>query len=568
MTVDSNYRGWVFRWKFALLAALVATFYAMGSIFHIYVLILASLFVYSLSLFMIIKRRFSLTSYFAMISLPLTITTTYHLNGLSARFTTHSSEANFFDILARGILSTGHYPQDSIATIYKPEYYWYPASSVLLAVLAQILSVDPTILIAYPVTHYVITPVVFALIYKIVLGVEHSKQSLLMLTFIPIIAIFFSNMLYFVYNNIARFLLLILTLVLIAKMGLKEYLVYTLLTIGASLYHSQEPTFFAICALLAFGTSLLFKYSNDVQLREILRKFFTLVIVWAFINIYISFMFMKKIFDILELIMMNLIKGELRYAEARTELAITVLTLPEIVIVGVGFILFLVVEAAMLLFAYRYKALNQAGSVLFFVVFIIGALQFMSLISVHDVYLSLRWLFALSLMLTLVWIKGMHIRKQPENRLLYTLTDIAIVLFAFAIFIFNRIHLLNSPIYLHEANTFMTLNVIKEIFTLFSTRHLIIIDEPAFPYYEILNFIFFNFPGSYHITLLSSDPEIRFYEFTYINGNPKPRPQLAPIDLAYLRPDSVIITSQQFKLNKNELNRVYISGMLCIYYHE
>ena len=38
-------------------------------------------------------------------------------------------------------MERGKYPQDNVVTIYKPEYHYYPASSMLLAMLSQLLHI-------------------------------------------------------------------------------------------------------------------------------------------------------------------------------------------------------------------------------------------------------------------------------------------------------------------------------------------------------------------------------------------------------------------------------------------
>jgi len=559
---------------FALLSFLAITLYVIGSMRGIYVLTIASLLFYALGISLASLERFSLKGYLLIISLPLSVMLVHIMLFLDARFVTGSSEANFFAILANEIIERGKYPQDTVVAIYKPEYYYYPASSMLLAILSQLLHINPGVLISYPITHYVVTPMFLAIIYKIVTSTENKVQRLLvMLSTSYLVALNIGNMLYFVYNNIARYLLLLIILILMLKESLAQNLVsYIILAIAASLYHSQEPTFSAIMLTLMLILHIFNYVTNQGKKSSpgVLYKFLIFTIVWCVITLYVAFGIVGNIFKLVEELINSLLQAEITIVEAKYEVASTVLTPIEIAIVIIGFSLFALTEIVILTAVYRRGRLNSFGKVVFSTLLVVAIFQVIQFIGIRDIYFTLRWLFNISILLTLIWTSGLS-RNTTESEAILSilryekvkaLLNATLMLFILALMIFYRIHLLSSPLYLHEANSYMKLNHIREIIESIELREITIIDSEDLPYYELSNFIISNFPGHYVIKYATLHEHEGCYLYSYLNGNCKPRPMFTKLD--HYPPRNMIYICSSLQ-NQGAISKVFSSSFINIY---
>jgi len=544
----------------------------------IYVLTIVSLLFYAFGISLASLERFSLKGYLLIISLPLSVTFIHVMFFLDARFVTGSSEANFFAMLADEIIERSRYPQDTVVAIYKPEYYYYPASSTLLAILSQLLHINPSALISYPITHYVITPIFLAIIYKIATSTENRVQRLLvMLSTSYLVALNIGNMLYFVYNNIARYLLLLIILTLIPKESSTQNLAsYVILAIAASLYHSQEPTFSMIILTLML-IFYIFSHVTDQNKKSstrVLYKFLIFAIVWCVITFYVAFGIVGNIIKFIEELINSLLRAEITSMRVKYEVASTILTPIEIAIVLFGFILFALMEMVILIAVYRKGYLNSFGKVIFLTLLVVTIFQSIQFISVKDIYLTLRWLFSISILLTLIWTNGLNkdtagseailsiLRYEKVKKLL----NATLVLFILALMVFNRVHLLSSPLYLHEASSYMKLNHMREIIESIEFREITIIDSEDLPYYELSNFIIGNFPGHYVIkyVTLHEHEEGGCYLYSYLNGNCKPRPMFVGLD-RYSARSTVYICSSLHELNQGAFDKIFSSTFIKIY---
>jgi len=495
---------------------------------------------------------------------------------LDARFVTGSAEANFFAILANEIIEHGRYPQDTVVAIYKPEYYYYPASSILLAILSQLLSINTNILISYPVTHYIITPALLAIIYKLAISVENRiRRLLVMLSTSYLVVLTMGNMLYFVYSNIARYLLLLVVVILIPKEGSMQNLVsYIILALASSLYHSQEPTFTAIILTLMLIFHIFNYVINQYKKAppEFLHKFLIFVIVWCVVTLYIAFGIVRSIVKLVEELINSLLRIEITAIEPKYEAASTVLTPIEIAIVLLGFTLFALTETVILITVYRKGYLNLFGKVIFSTLLVIAIFQVMQFIGVRDIYLTLRWLFSVSILLMLIWTNGlskvMAEKRASSNVLRYKKVEkflnVVLVLFILALMIFNRMHLLSSPLYLHEASSYIKLNHIREVIEAIKFKEITIIDSEDLPYYELGNFIITNFPRHYIIKYATLYEERGYYLYSYLNGNSKPRPVFTELN-HYFSSNTVYILSSLHELNQEAVSKIFSSTFINIY---
>jgi len=455
-----------------------------------------------------------------------------------------NSDLMYMNKVTEEAVVSGHYPfNDQALLVARPNYVQYPVPFMLQAILSVITSINATTLMYIPIVMYLI----FILIVVIVsLLIKYLPEDLFPLSIIPAISFITPYPLYFIYSDLSRALLLLITYVLFIKSReIKPHYTVSILavtlSISAILGHVQEPITFGLFYIIYLLSLLIVTISqkNIVRYPNYIKQIIIFILLFFSYNIYVSIITFNGVLNLFRSMLSKLLlESSIKTAATKASIAQSVLTEEEFITMLIGFIIMLsYVLIQLLKYTVRSFKIKDNETLAFGIsIFLYGIIALIPFL-MPGIDLSLYWrsLWSLFVMIS-IW-TAMIIGKQNhsrygENNHIYMYNNIKIfrkiivlivlILYILAVNIYLRVQLISSSVYTHEASTVNMLidsSLIKYLkISDINTNNITIIDTPDQPAYEIAEALLYLNPNTSPCSVMMNSGVKYYINIKYSNG--------------------------------------------------
>ncbi|AEA11516.1 hypothetical protein TUZN_0010 [Thermoproteus uzoniensis 768-20] len=545
----------------ALLIILSLSGFISGQITSNYIIIFSSiiLFMFTIAIMTYIRNLNALL--FAFVGWSIALWLSYFFI-LSPLWIAANEDLNYMNAVVNKIIENGHYPfNDNLLLIVRPNYVLYPTSFIIQAMLSTVTSLAPEIL-AYSV------PVVMYVAYFInititILILKKNRDKTLDL-FVHIPSLSFINIvifLYFVYSNVIRSLIFLLIYVLyviyLNKGDAQSFFLLIVLSIAIVVGHSQEPiTMLLLLSIYLFYSFVFSSNRNKEMFNRYVKFYIVYLMIFISYSLYIAITVTHEIVNLLQNIFMLLYKSSMESFETKLSVAQSVLTPWETTLLVISFSItsFYIFSVLILHFIRSLKDNSLINLANIFTILTYGTLSLLPLIIpsiLSDLFFRPFWVLATFLAIYPYIYNHNMIRHESLSRkqlskfrrpLIGIIVIITVTLYGIFGIVYNRIHLMSSEVYVHEAET---INYIYSGLSKLTEKGMLgmntlgIVDSPNQPGYEISSaLILLNISKE---CIIFTEPFYNFYNLTYLNGIIKSRsPHMYSNNLCKMIPEYVI----------------------------
>jgi len=496
----------------------------------------------------------------------------------------------YMNKVAEEIVVSGRYPfNDQALLVARSNYVQYPVPFMLQAILSMITSINVTTLMYIPIVMYLI----FILVVVIVsLLMKYTSEDLLPLSIIPAISFITPYPIYFIYSDLSRALLLLITYVLFIKSReVKPYytvsILAVMLSISAILGHVQEPITFGVFYIIYLLSLLIVTIlqKNIIRYPNYIKQIIIFILLVFSYNIYVSIITFHGVLNLLISMLIKLLpESSIQRAVTKTSIAQSVLTEEEFITMLIGFIIMLsYVLIQLLKYTVRSFKIKDNETLAFGIsIFLYGIIALISFL-MPGIGLSLYWrslwsLFVMISIWTAMIIGKQNHSKYRENNHIYMYNNIKIlrkiivltvlILYILAVNIYLRVQLISSSVYTHEASTINMLidsSLIKYLqISHISSNNITIIDTPDQPAYEIAAALLYLNPNI-SPCIIMLDSGVKYYtNIKYLNELPKIRQlnnNATCTNLSILNSTIIIIPLNNIQLYKSLMSKNVIFSL-------
>jgi hypothetical protein len=494
----------------------------------------------------------------------------------------------YMNKVAEEIVVSGRYPfNDQALLVARPNYVQYPVPFMLQAILSMITSINVTTLMYIPIVMYLI----FILVVVIVsLLMKYTSEDLLPLSIIPAISFITPYPIYFVYSNLSRALLLLMTYVLFIKSReVKPYytvsILAVMLSISAILGHVQEPITFGVFYIIYLLSLLIVTIlqKNIIRYPNYIKQIIIFILLVFSYNIYVSIITFHGVLNLLiSMLIKLLLESSIETAVTKTSIAQSVLTKEEFITMLIGFIIMMGYVLIQLL-KYTVRSFKNkdnetlALGISIFLYGIIALIPFLMPSIGQSLYWRSLWsLFAMISIWTVMITGKQNHSNDVENNHIYNnikifrkvIVIIILILYILAVNIYLRVQLISSSVYTHEASTINMLidsSLIKYLqISHISSNNITIIDTPDQPAYETAAALLYLNPNI-SPCIIMLDSGVKYYtNIKYLNGLPKIRQlnnNATCTNLSILNSTIIIIPLNNIQLYKSLMSKNVIFSL-------
>ncbi|MEM0241064.1 MAG: hypothetical protein QXP29_06345 [Candidatus Nezhaarchaeales archaeon] len=430
-------------------------------------------------------------------------------------------------------------PANAPDPLLRLEYVSYPTAFTLLAISSYVTSLTTDQLMRLPILTLPLCIIVIYVVVTIFKKFRNDDGDLSGLLGILLIVNLILSLIPFIYQNFGRTLMLLTMMILFRLVTYNErqsiaisptLLVITLLSIALIMSHSESAISFLIF-VASLSMSGFFMIKSTAKWSYVLRMAAIVAIIFVLHHLWLSQLFGESLLKIMLTTLSwffqeeKTLQAPLRYTPHDYSFTdIVLLSLGALSVVSIlTFNLLLVIKEVI-------KGKSGAPSTLF--PLIIAGLLFTMLFafSPYKTDISLKFIHLLSVVIALfLYEKTLQHkveRKQriPISRAIAALIMIALCLSMAGIMVLRgitRTYTINDIIYINSLNSRLSAfsDTILHLFEYTTT--LIIVDEPALPYFVIRDYIA---PRAYaRYIVIPVEPQELSYTITQINGIRLPR---------------------------------------------
>jgi hypothetical protein len=428
--------------------------------------------------------------------------------------------------VAEYIINNGRIPTAPLGGVYRPEYISYPLAFTEYAILSQISNIAIDMVYQLPLGSVAFL-IIFLLIISDIKKSIKGNISILLISLLLTIVVFYNFYLFFIYQNYGRTLLVFLLYLILRILigGFSDYrkmvVIVTLLIIAVVYIHSESSIALFLAGLGLGFTAFVEKSQTNRQVIRVL----TSIIIMVFISYYI-YCIPYFGFDLI-----NMMRATINFllSPEVTERSIAKYTpldytWSELVLYVTSLIMILLMSLITFILGI-YIYIKRKVILKFFISLIIIGLAFLILF----LFSPYKSDISFKLITVLVAITSFSLYETTSYRNpLDRMHKIFVFLIVFIIYfgIFLRINFTYfSEINLYYYNFAYLLSHSKISMFIPKNSSLVILDTPGLPYYFTRDYINPRALEFEYIKyqILVVDPNVSYYKYKLINGLKYPR---------------------------------------------